>query len=660
MEDRRRTRSQGPPSPSEDNELIQWGSVQDPVRIEKEQAEARRIARQAQVVDNVSKNTVENSEIPLVGSTSYEHSRSEQQISEIPPKQQGHTANTPSMPRSGEISPKRQENDRSPSLVQKTSEIPPKESYEVTDLVTMEEGIAGTPHSTGAQNTYNEKANTQSEENQEWQPPQPEFTQHFLDDNFSDVMRSSAIGSNISSLFNITTISTTHNEQKVTLDWVLPDGKNSQLATKKEKHIADISTPRGNTGAMLVYLPELEPFYDTREFMVDLQTGELFVKLQNKWHPTGLTCRKRPFDVDQLMALIQHASIKLKNRIYRKKEGETAVLTLDPSKAQAPPLPFIPDTHNYVSHSKPMSPTMRKNYIKDRAQAAVTYITEYGNTRLWMLEKLVPTHKLTQRLQIIFSRVNAVKEAVDKAIGKDDEIRRKKCMRYLKPPTRFPVPEDMENEETATWISWVHLETQALIEDLNEEIKLQNDKDDPFTKNIMYAPMSSVQEGEEVSNHHVDNKISPNQRQEEKLASPLPVEGRSGPLPQRTGGKRSEIPPESKEPRDPRSKPRVYGGRSNNTPRQIHYDSWGGNDTSYLQIPTARHETVLEQFSINDTTDIRICYRCGGEGHIKKFCGLNVHFDFCKSYSHHTSVCRSYVNFVKSHPVASSRSGTSD
>ena len=68
-----------------------------------------------------------------------------------------------------------------------------------------------------------------------------------------------------------------------------------------------------------------------------------------------------------------------------------------------------------------------------------------------------------------------VKEAVDKAIGRDDEIRRKKCMRYLKQPTRFPVPEDMENEETATWINWVHLETQALIEDLNEEIRLQNE-----------------------------------------------------------------------------------------------------------------------------------------------------------------------------------------
>ena len=78
------------------------------------------------------------------------------------------------------------------------------------------------------------------------------------------------------------------------------------------------------------------------------------------------------------MALIQHASIRLKNTLHRNED--TDVLVLDPAKAQPHPLPFIPDTCNYITHDKPMSPAMRKNYIKDRAQAAVTYITEYGNT----------------------------------------------------------------------------------------------------------------------------------------------------------------------------------------------------------------------------------------------------------------------------------------
>ena len=59
---------------------------------------------------------------------------------------------------------------------------------------------------------------------------------------------------------------------------------------------------------------------------------------------------------------------------------------------------------------------------------------EYGNTTLWSLENLVPIHKLTQCLQIVFGKVDAVRKVVDKAIENDDEIRRKKCMCYLKPP----------------------------------------------------------------------------------------------------------------------------------------------------------------------------------------------------------------------------------
>ena len=47
MDDHRRTRSQGL---SEGAQLIQWYSLQDPVRIEREQAEACRQAREANTV----------------------------------------------------------------------------------------------------------------------------------------------------------------------------------------------------------------------------------------------------------------------------------------------------------------------------------------------------------------------------------------------------------------------------------------------------------------------------------------------------------------------------------------------------------------------------------------------------------------------------------
>ena len=186
--------------------------------------------------------------------------------------------------------------------------------------------------------------------------PQVDTAEHYLDDNFSDVMRSLALGSNVSSLFNTTAFNTTNNEHKVTLDWVIPDGRNSRLETLQDKHIMDVQALGGKTGAMLVYLPDLEPFYDTKEFLIDLQSGELFVKLHDKWHAAGLTCQKQDFEVDQLIALIQHTSIRLKNTLHRNEN--TDILVLDPAKAQPSPLPFIPDTGNYITHDKPMSPAM--------------------------------------------------------------------------------------------------------------------------------------------------------------------------------------------------------------------------------------------------------------------------------------------------------------
>ena len=308
-----------------------------------------------------------------------------------------------------------------------------------------------------------------------------------------------------------------------------------------------------------------------------------------------------------------------------------------------------------------MSPAMRKNYIKDRAQAAVTYITEYGNTKLWTLERKAPIHKLTQRLQIVFGRVDTVRKAVDEVIEHDDEIRRKKCMRYLRPPKRFLIPEDMQGEETATWINWIHMETHAMLEDLNEEIKLQDAVDDPFTQHIVYAPINPPIECQDIQEppgrDTVNGEIPPDEGEqllEEKLASPLPTEVAGKPLPQCVYNRRGEISPVM---RQIRNKPPTHAAKKNNTRRQINYDTinWDVNNTLYMLLPSEKQQTAPDAMYMNDTTDIRLCYRCGGEGHIRKYCNINVHCEFCKLYTHHTSICRSYANFVRAHPMASSR-----
>ena len=295
---------------------------------------------------------------------------------------------------------------------------------------------------------------------------------------------------------------------------------------------------------------------------------------------------------------------------------------MDSSGKQLPPLPFIPRPENYVLYDKPMSPATRKNYIKDRAQAAVTYIKEYGNTTLWSMEEKAPLHKLTEWLQIVFGRVDTVRRAVDEAIENDDEIRRKKCMHYLRPPKRFPIPEDMESEETATWINWIHMETHTMLEDLNEEIRLQDAADDLFTQHIVYAPIKSVQKPmerhsnqEPLKRDRTNSEILPagsEQQLEEKLASPLQTEITGKPLPQCVNNRRGEISPVM---REIRSKPPTHIARNNKTRRQINYDSinWDADNTSYMALPSEKQQIVPGAMSINDTTDIKLCYRCGGK-----------------------------------------------
>ena len=122
--------------------------------------------------------------------------------SEISPKGQELEGQTHITPTAGEISPQQQEimNPRptTPSL----GKIPQVKTQQVTDLVGIEEGVIINPNRESTQQGS----------------PQLDTAEHYLDDNFSDIMQSSALGSNVSSLFNTTAFNTTHNKHKVTLD----------------------------------------------------------------------------------------------------------------------------------------------------------------------------------------------------------------------------------------------------------------------------------------------------------------------------------------------------------------------------------------------------------------------------------------------------------
>ena len=108
MEGRRRTRSQGPPTPAENNELIQWDPIQDTVRMERGRTETHRLARQTNIASNTIENRTENNEISQ-----------DQYSNELEGEQR--TARTPT---TSEIPPKEQPLENTGS---QTGEIPPNE-----------------------------------------------------------------------------------------------------------------------------------------------------------------------------------------------------------------------------------------------------------------------------------------------------------------------------------------------------------------------------------------------------------------------------------------------------------------------------------------------------------------------------------------------------
>ena len=172
MEERRRTRSQDPPSLSENNELIQWDSLQDPVRIEKEHAEAHRLARQAATATNVDKNRVESSEILLIVTELHQGTKHTPKLGEISPKAQESEGQTSTTPKSGEISPKQQKKRNPGPTTPNLGKIPQKKTQQVADVAVIGEKIIV---NLNGENTQQESL-------------QVDTAEHYLDDNFSDVM----------------------------------------------------------------------------------------------------------------------------------------------------------------------------------------------------------------------------------------------------------------------------------------------------------------------------------------------------------------------------------------------------------------------------------------------------------------------------------------
>ena len=175
-------------------------------------------------------------------------------------------------------------------------------------------------------------------------------------------------------------------------------------------------------------------------------------------------------------------------------EQQTPLVNISRSPRQfevPPPLPAMDDSAVYVLHPDVMQVNTRKNYVRDRMRAALIYISEYMETKRMMTEGRYNNKELLVRLRAVFGRVDQVRDHIDRVLQQDDAHRRKRDMRFLLLPTRFPRPESMSQGDVAVWTNWIREETEEIMKQLEEERDSRSDPDDPFngTANGVFLPL---------------------------------------------------------------------------------------------------------------------------------------------------------------------------
>ena len=86
-------------------------------------------------------------------------------------------------------------------------------------------------------------------------------------------------------------------------------------------------------------------------------------------------------------------------------------------------------------------------------RAALIYISEYMETKQMMKENKNNNEDLLVRLRAVFGRMDQIRDRIDRALQQDDAHCRKREMRFLLLPNRFPRPESMEQGDITVWIN---------------------------------------------------------------------------------------------------------------------------------------------------------------------------------------------------------------
>ena len=213
-----------------------------------------------------------------------------------------------------------------------------------------------------------------------------ELLDQYMDENYADVLQTSILDPNsYLSLPSVKKSPPQVHQKTMAMDWYLPDGSNRRLVEVQQTRIADFRSPGGGTGALVMTLAHLMLQYQTTKYLVDLDTGEMFGWIANQWRQTGLYCSAQPFVLKELTARMTRCSEAL--RMDLEQEQQTRVIQLSKEGGQVntplPSLPMMPDPEAYTNQPDAMTPQMRRNYVRDRTQAALTYLKEYETSCKW-------------------------------------------------------------------------------------------------------------------------------------------------------------------------------------------------------------------------------------------------------------------------------------
>ena len=312
----------------------------------------------------------------------------------------------------------------------------------------------------------------------------------FLDEIYEDVLRTSNIQTN----FSLST-----SDRNVTghpvlpLGWIIPDGTNRTLEEIKDKKISNDQSPGGGqAGAVVITLQQLEPYFGTQYFLVDLEMGEMLAYIQQQWRRSGLYCSSKPFVINDLIPKVERQGQAVWVELEAEDQTPLVNIRRSPGRFEVPPLlPVMDEPAVYVLNSNVMQVNTRKIYVRDRMRAALIYISEYQETKRMMTEGRFNNDDLLVRLRAVFGRVDQVRHHIDVALQQDDAHRRKRNMRFLMLPTRFPRPESMSQGDTAVWTNWICEETNEIMKQLEEERDSRSDPDDLFngTANGVFQPL---------------------------------------------------------------------------------------------------------------------------------------------------------------------------